>query len=246
MIIPARFNGPPGSGNGGYTAGLVAAHLTGPFGAGAVEVTLRRPPPLDTPLTVTTTVPTAENAAEDATRDGDATGNGAGVTVQVYDGEALVASARVDPGDRPDPVPAVPFAAAVEASERYPGFTAHPFPTCFVCGPDRTDGLALFPGPLPDGRTATPWRVPDEVSPVLLWAALDCPGGWSVLTAGRPYVLGRIAIRIDAVPDPGTQCVITGRHVASEGRKATVLSTLYGPGGDVLALAKATWIAVDR
>ncbi|WP_327004138.1 hypothetical protein OHA72_55355 [Dactylosporangium sp. NBC_01737] len=224
MIIPARFNGPPGSGNGGYTAGLIATQMSG-----AVEVTLRRPPPLDTPLTVSTPV-------------GDETGG----TVQVHDGEALVASARVDTGDRPDAVPAVSFAAAVEASERYPGFTAHPFPTCFVCGPERTDGLALFPGPLPDGRTATPWRVPRDVSPVLLWAALDCPGGWSVLTQGRPYVLGRITTRIDAVPEPGTQCVITGRHVASEGRKATVLSTLYGPGGDVLALAKATWIAVER
>lgn len=223
MIIAARFNGPPGSGNGGYTAGLVAAHLTGP-----VEVTLRRPPPLDTPLTVTT--------GQDATGD----------TVQVHDGEALVASARTDPGERPEAVPAVSFADAVAASKGYPGFTAHPFPTCFVCGPDHRDGLALFPGPLPDGRTATPWRVPPDVSPVLVWAALDCPGGWSVLTQGRPYVLGRIAARIDAVPESGAECVITGRHVASEGRKATVLSTLYGPGGDVLALARATWIAVDR
>ncbi|GAB3826621.1 hypothetical protein GCM10027610_008570 [Dactylosporangium cerinum] len=154
MIIPVRFNGPPGSGNGGYTAGLVAGHLAATQLAKAVEVTLRRPPPLDTPLTVT--------AAEGA--------------VQVHDGEALVASGRVDAGERPDPVPPVPFATAVEASAGYPGFTAHPFPTCFVCGTDRTDGLALFPGPLPDGRTATPWRVPRDVSPVLVWAALDCPG----------------------------------------------------------------------
>jgi hypothetical protein len=240
MIIPARFNGPPGSGNGGYTAGLVAAHLAEAAaeaeaaataaeagGAGrlaAVEVTLRRPPPLDTLLTVTT----AEG------------------TVQVHDGEALVASGRTDTAERPVPVPPVPFAVAVEASAGYPGFAAHPFPTCFVCGPDRTDGLALFPGPLPDGRTATPWRVPQDVSPVLVWAALDCPGGWSVLTEGRPYVLGRMTTHVDAVPEAGTECVVMGRHVASEGRKAMVLSTLYGPGGDVLALARATWIAVDR
>jgi hypothetical protein len=217
MIIPARFNGPPGSGNGGYSAGLVASHLTG-----AVEVTLRRPPPLETPLTVTA-------------------GDG---SVQVHDGEALVASARTDTGERPDAVPAVPFAAAVEASAGYRGFVSHPFPTCYVCGPERDDGLALFPGPLPDGRTAAPWRVPSEVSPVLVWAALDCPGGWSVLTEGRPYVLGRMTTRIDALPEPGSECVITGRPVAVEGRKATVLSTLYGPGGDVLAVAKATWIAV--
>ena len=46
---------------------------------------------------------------------------------------------------------------AVAASATYPGFSAHPFPTCFVCGPERAegDGLRLFPGRLPDGRTAT-------------------------------------------------------------------------------------------
>jgi hypothetical protein len=218
MIIPARFNGPPGSGNGGYTAGLVAARL----GGSAVEVTLRRPPPLDRPLAV----------SADAE------------TVQVHDGDALVASARTSAAERPDAVPPVSHAAAVEASAGYPGFTEHPFPTCFVCGPQRTDGLGLFPGPLPDGRTATPWRVPADVSVPLVWAALDCPGGWSVLTQGRPYVLGRMTTYVDAVPEPGSDCVVTGRHVASEGRKATVLSTLYGPGGDVLALAAATWIAV--
>ena len=226
MIIEARYNGPPGSGNGGYTAGLVATHpdVALHLPEGAVEVTLRRPPPLDTPLAVST----------DAE------------TLRVHDGDTLVASARAGTGARPDAVPPVPFAAAVEASAGYPGFAAHPFPTCFVCGPEHADGLRLFPGPLPDGRTATPWRVPEDVSPVLVWAALDCPGGWSVLTEGRPYVLGRMTAHVDAVPAPGTECVITGRHVASEGRKASVLSTLYGPAGDVLAVAHATWIAVDR
>ena len=43
--IDPRFNGPPGSGNGGYTCGLVAGLLGGP-----AEVTLRLPPPLGTPL----------------------------------------------------------------------------------------------------------------------------------------------------------------------------------------------------
>src|SRR5688500_3011798 len=53
MIIKARFNGPAGSGNGGYTCGLIADRLpdTDP-GHGTVEVTLLVPPPLDTPLTL--------------------------------------------------------------------------------------------------------------------------------------------------------------------------------------------------
>ena len=45
MIIPARFNGPPGSADGGYACGLVSEALGGGF-----EVTLLLPPPLETEL----------------------------------------------------------------------------------------------------------------------------------------------------------------------------------------------------
>lgn len=68
MRIPARFNGPPGSANGGYTCELVAGLL----GVPSAEVTLRSPPPLET-----------EMAAE---RSGDA--------VRISDGETLVAEGR--------------------------------------------------------------------------------------------------------------------------------------------------------
>jgi hypothetical protein len=47
ISIPARFNGPKESGNGGYSAGAVAQFLDG-----AAEVSLRAPVPLDTPLAV--------------------------------------------------------------------------------------------------------------------------------------------------------------------------------------------------
>src|SRR4051812_33728415 len=43
--IGTRFRGPPESANGGYCAGILADAL-----AGAVEVTLRRPPPLEQEL----------------------------------------------------------------------------------------------------------------------------------------------------------------------------------------------------
>ena len=46
LVVPARFNGPARSGNGGYVAGSLAARV--PDAADRpVEVTLRRPPPLD-------------------------------------------------------------------------------------------------------------------------------------------------------------------------------------------------------
>jgi len=45
FVIDSRFRGPRGSGNGGYTCGLVAAFVGNP-----ADVTLRRPPPLERPL----------------------------------------------------------------------------------------------------------------------------------------------------------------------------------------------------
>ncbi len=215
MIIEARFNGPPGSGNGGWSAGVFAEAYGGD---GPVEVTLRRPPPLDTPLALV---------------DGE---------VRDPAGEVV---AQVRPAERLDEVvPPVDLATARAASAAYAGLVDHPFPGCYVCGPDRADGLRIFPGRLPDGRTAAPVRVPEQVGVATVWAALDCPGGWTVIGAGRPYVLGRIAALVEAVPRPGDECVVTGAAVGTEGRKALVRTSLYGPDGALLARARATWIAV--
>lgn len=228
MIIESRFNGPADSGNGGYTSGLVAGHLAPPSGQ-AARVTLRKPPPLDTPLTVTR--------------------SGAGLTVT--NGEALIVEA--EPADLTwEAPPPVAYEEAVEVSRAYPGFTDHPFPTCYVCGPNRTDGLRIFPGLLPGGRTAAPWQVPEEVDEVTVWAALDCPGGWAIIgrevpTDGRPrpYVLGRMTAVVASVPAPGEVCVATGEVVSVAGRKAEVRSAVYRPGeSQPLAHALATWIAV--
>ncbi len=122
---------------------------------------------------------------------------------------------------------------------------SHPFPTCFVCGPDRApgDGLRLFTGRLPSGDTATPWIVPDDVSAPMVWASLDCPGGWSVGIESRPYLLGRMATHVDRVPAPGDRCVVMGRLLGIEGRKAEVAAVLTGPDGAALAWSRATWIA---
>ena len=222
MIIAERFNGPPGSGNGGYSAGLVGSYVDSP----APVVTLRVPPPLDTPLTV---------SPDDA----------GGVRVHDPAGVLIAEAAPSTLG--PDAVVApVTAAEAAQASKGYPGFVTHPFPTCFVCGPDRApgDGLRLFPGPVGDGRTATPWRVPEEISPELVWACLDCPGGWAVALEVRAYVLGRMTAQLDALPRPGDECVVTGVMLAEDGRKAHVLTTLYGPDGAVLARSRATWLAL--
>ncbi|MET8086978.1 hypothetical protein [Micromonospora sp. NPDC005237] len=214
MRIESRHNGPTGSGNGGWSAGLFAAAAGG---SGPVEVTLRRPPPLETALSLV---------------DGE---------VRDPAGELV---AEVRPAGAVDAVvPPVDRETAVQASTRYPGFVEHPYPECFVCGPRRNDGLRIFPGRLPDGRTAAPFRAPEQVSDATVWAALDCPGGWTVLAPGRPYLLGRIAAVVTARPAPGDECVVTGALIGVDGRKALVHTSLYGPGGALLGSARATWIA---
>src|SRR5690606_12272751 len=112
MVIPGRFNGPPSSGNGGYSAGLVASHLDG-YLAGA-RVRLHRPPPLDTELTV--------QIADE---------------VRVLHGDDVVATASRATVD--EVVAPVSHAEAVTAAKAYHGFVEHIFPTCYVCGPDRAD-----------------------------------------------------------------------------------------------------------
>jgi hypothetical protein len=232
MEIPARFNGPPGSGNGGWAAGAFAVAAGARVGGPPVEVTLRVPPPLDTELTV------ADGA--------------------VLHGETLVASLAAAGGELV-PVAPVDPATAAAAARSYPGFTHHPFPTCYVCGPDRPDGLRIFSGPVGDGqssvrsraaagrldggRTAAPWTVPADVGLPTVWAALDCPGGWTVLQGGRTYLLGRIAAIADELPEPGVTCVVVGEATELAGRKASVNSSVYSPDGRLLATARATWIA---
>jgi hypothetical protein len=214
--IPARFNGPPGTGNGGWSAGTFAIAAGARAGGPPIEVTLRMPPPLDTELTV--------------------------VDGAVLHGESVVAEMTAAEGDL-IPVDAVGPETAAAASRHYAGFTRHPFPTCYVCGPQRPDGLRIFPGPLPGGRTPAPRIVPDGVDLTTVWAALDCPGGWTAIQDGSTYVLGRIAAFVDRLPEPGSACIVVGAAIEIAGRKAKVNSTVYAPEGHRIATARATWIA---
>ena len=217
MIVPGRYNGPPDSANGGYACGLVAAHLDG-----VAEVTLRLPPPLDRELDVLRT-------------DG---------RVEIRDGEALVAEAEPVELDVDVPAP-VSVAAAADASARYEGFVHHAYNTCFVCGPAREDGLRVYAGPV-EGRPgvlAAPWTPGEDVSPELVWAALDCPSGWAVDDFQREGVLlGRMAAEIDRLSAPGEPHVVLGWRIGEDGRKRFAGSALLTADGEVLARARSTWI----
>ena len=231
LIVPRRFCGPPISGNGGWTAGALAAHLPG---SPTVEVSLRQPPPLDTALQLV-----EEEDTLSAVSDG-----------------AVVASARAVK-DTLEYVEAVPFDEARAAEATYPGLTFHPFPSCFACGTERVegDGLRIFPGAVDRGGVAATWRPHrsqgpsigqgDRASVPVTWAALDCVGGWAGDLADRLMVLGRMTARVDAVPLIGVDHVVVGAHRGSEGRKTFTAATLYDPAGRAVATAEHIWIAVD-
>jgi hypothetical protein len=251
LTVPSRFCGPKDSGNGGWTAGALAATIPGRERADrcrswpAIEVTLRQPPPLDVPLAV-------EHPS-------------AGLAVLARDG-VRVAEARVVEGEV-TPVEAVPAEEAHAAMATYPGLRAHPFPTCFACGTGRAegDGLRIFPGlvsPAAGGeqRVASTWtpaasvgedfheyldEVPRAGLPVT-WAALDCTGGWAADLEERMMVLGRMTAEIDALPAIGEEHDVVGQLLGAEGRKSFTASTLYDADGRIVGRARHVWIAVDR
>lgn len=229
FVISSRFCGPPKSGNGGYVCGRVAAAIES-----AASVRLMAPPPLETELRIETSE---------------------GVVTLLHESNviAVAKAAAVDVA----PPPGLPsYAQAEAATGAYPGFLRHPFPCCFVCGPERAagDGLRIFPGPVgSDGLVASPW-VPhaslidgsDTVGPEFLWAALDCTSGFATLAVseGKTIVLGELSARIDGGVLPDEKCVVVGWPLRIDGRKRYAGAAILRSSGELLALGRATWIEV--
>jgi hypothetical protein len=230
VVIERRFRGPPDSANGGYACGLVAAGL--PEGAVA-EVTLRAPPPLDRGMELT----------------------GDGEEAELRDGETLVAAARaIDGFEVSLPAPVSPQAAR-SARDASPLQNEHPYPTCFVCGPQAQGGLHVTCGHVA-GRedvVAAPFETAEwmagpggEVRPEFVWAALDCPGGIAGMLEPDLgiTVLGRLAADIRASIEPGRQYVAIGWNEGRDGRKAAAGTAILDRDGTPLAVGRATWIEV--
>jgi hypothetical protein len=226
LTIDRRYNGPPGSANGGYACGVFAV------AAGAdLKVRLLAPPPLGEPMDVAKT------------------GDGTWQLVSRTGPVALGTPSRLTLA-----VPSPPaYVQAVWASQHYPGFQQHAFPGCFVCGPHRRrgDGLRIFPGMLDSGIVAAPWLPADDlgdhegkVAIPFHWAALDCPGYFAVSGGRRTMLLGEMHAHVDRPVHTGEPCTVIGWKIDSEGRKHYAGTALFDEDGELCARAAATWIEV--
>ena len=247
LTIPSRFCGPSGIGNGGYVCGRIAEYVDGP-----ATVTLRRPPPLDTPMAV----------EKDES------------SVRVFHDRTLIGEAAPSPDSRALEITSVVSPAEAAAAAGRARYFADPvFPDCFVCGMNRRagDGLRIFPGPVA-GRElwAAPWT-PDssvadadgKVRPEVVWAVLDCPSGIAAAEAAglgateaaaeadgvgwdTAILLGRMTASLAARPAVGDRCRVIAWPQTRDGRKLTAGSALIGPSGEVLAVAATLWLTVPH
>ena len=233
IVIASRYCGPPQSGNGGYSCGVLANFIDGP-----VAVRLKASPPLDVPMNVE--------------RDGE--------TVRLLRDGAVIAEAKpcefeldeLDIPDLPD------MACAMAATARFPDHFGQYFPTCFVCGTKRpgNDGMRILPGVArADGVMAAPWTPGDlwadeagHVRPEFIWSALDCPGGFAVmgvgLADGVSVLLGEMRVAIDSPLRASDRCIVMAWSIQREGRKRLAGTALINEAGKVVARARQIWVEV--
>ena len=234
--IPRQFCGPPFSSNGGYFCGIVASFFDRP-----VEIRLKAPPPLDTEMTIQ--------------RESD--------KARVFALGKLIAEVR--PSDvQPKPAPYISMEDAIRCSNT--GLEGsrinHPFPGCFVCGPDRSegDGMHVFTGP----KTGTPlygakWHAHPawssngtDIDAHYVWSALDCPSsGPAFSTSVTPgsnvaYVLGTLSIHIHQLPKVGNDYAIVCATDESHERLYRTRVSLYASDQSLLATGAAVWVQVPR
>jgi hypothetical protein len=226
LVIARRFRGPPESGNGGYTCGMLAAAASGP-----VEIRLMKPPPLDKPLEI----------REDREKG----------QLLLMDGEEPVATAVPKSFDLAAPKPPA-YAEALAAVKHFSGFRVHAYPGCFVCGPERMrgDGMRIFASPI-EGRelVAAAWlpdaslgAVDGKVLPEFMWAALDCPGFFACGGGISGALLGTFSARVHRRVHVGEACVVVGWEISREGRKHFTGTAVFDERGELCGRAIATWI----
>jgi len=167
--------------------------------------------------------------------------------VVVRDGDVIVMSAVPSPVKVEVPIDTDRLAAVFRrGASPAPPREAHAAPTCFVCGID--GDLGVHPTRLPDSRLwATVWT-PESldaertVRSEMVWAVLDCPGGWATGDSKRhqgsffPALATMVAEIVHPVPVRHPVAVV-GWMVSEDERRIDSGSALIDSDGTVLARA---------
>lgn len=234
LILDPTFTGPPTTGHGGIFSGMVIrlAHESGL--ANANSVTLYSPPPIGREL-------------EWVIHNG---------RLHVLDGNEILATASagsLPPADWDDAGP--PTAMTTDEAATAPG--QHPYPTCFVCGPQHPGGMRLRPSRYttrrgipatrchwqPSPRLAGPRA--DVVSEHFVWGALDCPGGWTMNLSERPAVLARMSAVVHAAVRVGDTVTIEALLAVETDHQLIAVARLRAESGAILAESRSLWCWLD-
>jgi hypothetical protein len=227
--LDPRENGPEGMSNGGFACGTFA-DLVGGTAAARLEAQV----PLDVDL-----VPHV-----------------AGSQAEVFAGETLLATVIATNGFILEPPVRPSLDDADRARLRHPlRGVQHLLSTCVVCGPERTDGLRVTPGPLSDHPDilATPFVPPDRfavdgvVRNAAVWGALDCPSyPAAAMRSGRLCLLGSLEAHQLRPIDVGEELIVVGWTIGEGRRSVRTASAIIEQTGDVVASARAVWVAIEQ
>ncbi len=228
--IPAIFNGPPGSANGGVLIGALASLFKGSY-----VTRLFAPPPLDTRMLI---------QASDHT------------SVEVKLKDKVIASAKVESFE-PVILPAIGLENAEIAARKYVGLTPqYKYHHCYVCGMARpiADGLHIYPGKSDLDVYAAPWyplaQHADKhgiIKPEFIVGALDCPSGIACMgSPPRLLILGTMWVKIVNDAPVDSYYYIVSRCDGIEGRKYYGSSVLYDRNDREIAHSRSIWIEIKN
>lgn len=78
----------------------------------------------------------------------------------------------------------------------------------------------------------------------VVWAALDCPGGWTTDPRIELWLLGRMTTRVVEPPRASRSCVVISQRTGGDGHVVVNSTALYdAEDGKRMASAMAHWVA---
>ena len=235
--LDRRFQGPTGSGQGGWTAHLLAERIDHP-----VTMAIKAPVPLETELDVMHDVQNERWLLVDHS------GEHAQTVMVAEPWEATFADTEP-----------VSIERAREARGRHGTlFDEHPVPFCFSCGLQH-DSMRVHAGPLaddPQGRFATDWTPPawavrsdGTVDPGTVWAAIDCTAAFYVCHSRETRTALTVQYAVDQLQplDPETTYALVGwsgdHSTEWDGRKRHGASAAFAPDGTCVARSVSFWLS---